>query len=263
MQKPLIGITAGEIYNLQHPWAPPVHGQAHTYVDSVIRAGGIPIIIPLTRDQSILHDIISRLDGVLMSGGNDMNPNLYGEEPRANLDAISDLRDFTDRCVLANALERNLPILGICRGLQFINVYFGGTLYQDIPKDVPGAMDHRSSTAAKDLEHHAHNIKIEPDSKLHDIIKVDNIDTNSHHHQSVKNLGEGLRITARASDGVVEAIETDDDRFIICIQAHPESLGHTIPEWKRLFDAFIEKTKSGSNALKNYSMDPVPASAAI
>src|SRR5689334_307494 len=93
MHKPLIGITAGEIFNREHPWAPPVHGQSHTYVDSIIRSGGIPIIIPLTRDVTVLDDICSRLDGVLMSGGNDMNPNLYGEKPHAGLDAISDLRD--------------------------------------------------------------------------------------------------------------------------------------------------------------------------
>jgi putative glutamine amidotransferase len=244
MQKPLIGITSGEVFNREHPWAPAVLGQSHTYIDSVVRAGGIPIILPVTDDASVLTDICSRLDGLLMSGGNDLNPRLYGENPYDNLDELSDKRDRTEKVILEYALENDIPILGICRGLQYINVHFGGTLYQDIPSDIPGAMDHRSSTKAQNFEHHAHAITIDEDSKLYDIMQLEAIDTNSHHHQSVKEIGEGLRITARAEDGVVEAIESDDDRFIICIQAHPESLGREIPEWSRLFDAFIEKSRA-------------------
>lgn len=243
MHKPLIGVTAGEVVNHDRPWAPIVQGQMHTYIETIIKGGGIPIILPLTKDLETLNALCAKIDGLLMSGGNDINPQLYGESPHVNLEEPSALRDNNERHLFKNAQEIGLPILAICRGLQFINVYNGGNLYQDIKSDLPNALNHESSTQAHDLTHHAHNIHIDKTSKLYKILGTDIIMTNSHHHQSIKDIGEGLRVTARSEDGVIEAIESDDDRFIIGVQSHPETLTQTIPDWAKLFEAFIVAAK--------------------
>lgn len=239
-QKPLIGVTAGEIYNRDHPWAPVVHGQGHTYLDTVIRAGGIPVILPITLDGTVLDTLCERIDGLLMSGGNDITPSLYGEERYQETRDNSETRDKTEKRLLDTFLQTEKPLLAVCRGMQFLNVYQGGTLYQDIKKDLPKALNHESSTDAEVFNHIAHTIAIEDNTKLRQILEVAEIDTNTHHHQAIKKLGTGLRVTARAEDDVIEAIETDDDRFIIGIQAHPESLGGVLPVWDRLFKAFID-----------------------
>ena len=251
MQKPLIGVTAGEIYNRDYPWAPVTHGQRHTFLDSVIRAGGAPIITPLTKDREVLHQIADRLDGLLLSGGNDIHPKQYGEEPYETLIDLSDLRDETEKFLLKHALEKGIPILGLCRGHQFINIYFGGTLYQDLPRDLPEAMDHEHSNKEENIEHKAHIIEIEKGSKLHNLLGEDKVYTNTHHHQAVKELGKGLRITARSDkDGVIEGIETDDNRFIIGIQGHPESLNKAVPVWENLFAGFVDAARSGTLVAK-------------
>lgn len=242
MDKPLIGVTAGEVFNRDRPWSPVTYGQTHTYTDAIIHAGGIPVIIPLTFDKSVLKSICEKLDGLLLSGGNDIHPQVYGQKPYDMLVDLSDLRDSTDTYVLEQALKRDLPILAICRGMQMLNVYYGGDLYQDIPTDLPDATDHESSTKAENTKHEAHNIAISPDSKLCAILRTTSITTNSHHHQAVKNLGKNLKVTAVAPDGIIEGLETDDNRFIVAVQSHPESLIHTQPEWQQLFKAFIDKS---------------------
>lgn len=243
MQKPLIGLTAGEIYNRQETWSPVTYGQSYTYIDSIIRAGGIPIIIPLTTDKSVLDDICSRLDGLVLSGGNDVSPELYGAEPYEETVETSTLRDATDIHILKTMKAANKPILAICRGMQILNVEAGGTLYQHIPTDVPSAQDHKQSSHEKDITYLAHPISIEPNTKLANILGQTLIDTNTHHHQSVKDLGTGLRITARAADGIVEGIETNGDRFIIGVQSHPEALGLIRPDWGKLFTALVDQAR--------------------
>lgn len=242
MKKPIIGVTAGEIRNYRYPWAALVHGQRHTFIDAVIRAGGAPIILPLSNDHEVIDRMSEQLDGLMLSGGNDIHPNTYGEEPYDDLFDLSILRDRVEGRLLDNAIKRNIPVIGICRGMQFINIHNGGTLYQDIVKDLPHALDHELSTKAKTEEHRAHHVHIEKDSKLYSLVGKDILDTNTHHHQAIKKLGDGLKIAAKSPDGIVEAIETDDDRFIIGVQGHPESLHQIEPTWEKLFKAFIEKS---------------------
>lgn len=239
MSKPLIGITAGEIYNREHPWAPVTYGQSCTYIESIIEAGGVPVVFPLTNNPEILEPLCELVDGLLMSGGNDVNPELYGEKPYRKALDPSFLRDNTEKIVFDKYLPTGKPVLAICRGMQFLNVYKGGSLYQDIKKDLPDALNHESSTEAKDIARRAHAISIDPTSKLGKIMQLTSLDTNTHHHQAIKELGEGLIVTSRSEDGVIEAIETDDNQFVIAIQSHPESLGNSIPEWDKLFKAFV------------------------
>lgn len=239
MKRPLIGITSGEIYNREYPFAPVAYGQMHTYIDMVIKAGGLPLVMPLTTDRQTITQLCEHMDGLLLSGGNDVNPSMYNEKAYKKALDPSGLRDLTEKRILEDILQTDKPILGICRGMQFINVYFGGSLYQDIKIDLPDALNHESSSDAKDTEHKAHAIYIEQDCKLSKILETMKIETNTHHHQAIKKLGNGLRITAQSDDGVVEALETDDDRFIIGVQAHPESLQRVVPGWVKLFEAFV------------------------
>lgn len=239
MRRPLIGISAGEVRNYLYPWAPPIHGQGHTYIDSIIRAGGLPVIIPISDDPDIIADICERIDGLLLSGGNDINPELYKEKACSATVNISPFRDTSDSHTLKAMLDTRKPVLAICRGMQFLNIHQGGTLYQDIASDVPDAADHQSSTLAKSLTHRAHTLEIDKTSKLAKHLKTTRLETNTHHHQAIKELGGGLVVTARSEDGIIEVIESDDDRFIIGVQSHPESLSEAIPEWHRLFKAFV------------------------
>jgi putative glutamine amidotransferase len=239
MQKPLIGISAGAVRNYLYPWAPHIYGQSHTYVDSIIRAGGLPVILPLSDDPSVIANLCAKIDGLLLSGGNDIGPELYKEEACSNTVNTSLLRDSSDFHTLQNILGASKPVLAICRGMQFLNVYKGGTLYQHIASDLPEATNHESSTEAKELEHIAHTLEIDDTSKLTGFLKTTRLETNTHHHQAIKSLGEGLLVSARSEDGIIEAIESADDRFVIGIQSHPESLGRAIPGWNNLFKAFI------------------------
>lgn len=247
MQKPLIGVTSGEVFNRDYPWSPVTYGQRHTFIDAVVDGGGVPIILPLTKDTKVIDEISDRLDGLLLSGGNDIHPIMYGEKPGGRLLEPSHLRDGVEKQLLKNALQKDTPILGLCRGMQLINVYNGGTLYQDIETDLRGKVNHESSNIARDIKHRAHHITIDKDSKLYKIVGLESVDVNTHHHQAIKKLGKGIRVTAVSPDGIIEAIETDDDRFIIGIQAHPESLGSVIPDWDKLFVAFAE---AAANSVK-------------
>lgn len=243
--KPLIGVTAEEIKNQIRPWGPTLHGQNHTYADAIIRAGGIPVIVPLTTDRSVLHELNQRLDGLLLAGGRDINPRLYKQKPAPTTDAASDLRDSTEIYLLQQALDNQKPVLAICRGMQLLNVACGGNLYQDIATELKTAVDHQSSTRAKDHAHLAHALRIEPESKLASVLGIHHIDANSHHHQAVKRLGNGLAAVAWTEDGIIEAIESIDDSFVFGIQAHPESLeAKAEPQWQKLFGAFVRTAQA-------------------
>lgn len=243
MTKPLIGITAGEIINKERPLAPVTYGQTHTYIDSIIKSGGIPIILPLTTDIDTLAQLANKLDGLVLAGGNDVNPERYNEQPYATTGFTSDLRDDTEYTLLKLALKQNIPVLAICRGMQLLNVYNGGTLYQHIPHDLDTSVAHQVIDPNDDPLHTAHSITIQADTKLHSILQADVVSVNSYHHQAIKELGSNLQITARCTeDGIIEGIETTDDRFIVGIQCHPESITEAVPNWKLLFDEFIHRS---------------------
>lgn len=244
---PLIGITSGEIVNHEHPWSPVVYGQSHFYIDAVINAGGVPVILPMTHHTKILHDLYTRLDGILFAGGNDINPRYYHEERSPKVEHLSELRDTVELRLLHWMLQDHKPLLAICRGMQLVNVGLGGTLHQHIPDDIPGALNHTDSTDIKNVAHKAHKLHINDDSKLAQILKSDNIYANTHHHQAVKELGAGLQAVAYASDGVIEAIESPAYPNFIGVQCHPESLEvEAEPKWRHLFDWFVQEAKKST-----------------
>lgn len=240
--KPLIGTTTGEIVNKIEPWAPFSYGQTHYYSDAVIAAGGVPVLIPFMPDDA-LRQVYDRLDGVLFAGGNDVNPRLYGEEPRAYTVDISEERDRQESVLFDWVIADNKPLFAICRGMQLLNVRIGGDLYQDLTQEMPGAANHVLSTHRQDSMFIAHHLRVAPDSKLAQIIGADSIDANTHHHQGIKTLAHGLRAVAWSEDGLIEAVEHPDLAFGMGVQCHPESLGIIDGKWAAVFRAFVAASK--------------------
>jgi len=209
------------------------------YEESIRRAGGDPWVVESGANPAA--DVIRRAGGILLAGGGDVNPALFGETPHPAFDAAESGRDDYEIELIRLAMERHMPLLAICRGIQVLNVAMGGTLVQDIPSELPGTLEHKLAVpphAAYDL---AHEIWIEKDSLLSRVAgeERETRDVNSRHHQSVKELGEGFITTATAPDGVIEAIEDPSRRFCLGVQWHPENFYRT-GEFRALFEGFVE-----------------------
>lgn len=236
--KPLIGISCGTFYD--RAWCPPSFGHRQTYVDAILRAGGAPTLIPPVQDEATLRALYERLDGVLLAGGGDIEPTHYGDEPHAQLGTLDRLRDVAELPMARWATAEGKPVLGICRGVQVINVALGGSLWQDIPSQIESDLKHNLSYEREDWTHLAHEMRIAPDSQLHALLGVDSMLINSLHHQSVRQIAPGLRAVAWAPDGVVEALEGTGDSFLLGVQCHPEALQASADErWQAVFAAFV------------------------
>ena len=237
----MIAINSVEIPSRVAPWAPPAYGQSHTYADAVVRAGGIPLIVPQINDQLALRKLYEQCDGLLLCGGDDVGPSVYNAKKSPLTKCSPEWCDKQELQLLKWALADGKPVLGICRGMQLINVALGGTLHQDIASDLPAASDHQLSEHRKDFRLLAHRLNISPGSRLAAILDTNGIDANSLHHQAVNKLGNGLVVTARTEDKVVEAIELPGTDFVIGVQSHPESLeAETEPAWRSLFIGFVK-----------------------
>lgn len=245
--KPVIGISSDEVQNKHFPWHQTTYGQCRTYTDAVFRAGGIPVIIPPTEKPATFSRLVEKLDGLLLAGGVDINPLLYGESQHPETKLVSKIRDKTELYLLEKFLEADKPVFGICRGMQLINVYYGGTLHQDIPSELTTHLDHQGSTHAKDSSLVVHQIRIEAGTKVSNILNATSIDVNSCHHQAIKKLGHGLEAVAWAEDSIIEAIEDKNSDFVLGIQAHPEALeGSTVPEWQKMFKSFVRASQESA-----------------
>ncbi|HEX5689903.1 MAG TPA: gamma-glutamyl-gamma-aminobutyrate hydrolase family protein, partial [Roseiflexaceae bacterium] len=192
--------------------------------------------------EEVMRALYERLDGLLLSGGGDIDPVHYGEAPIAELGVTDPLRDTVELWLARWAAEDGKPILGICRGLQMLNVALGGTLYQDIPAQLDSELVHDSSYTRQDWTYMAHDLRLEPDSKLAQLFGTTNFSTNSLHHQSLNRLAPELRAVGWAPDGVVEAVEGRNGHFMLGVQCHPEALqGTADPRWQALFREFVEQ----------------------
>jgi putative glutamine amidotransferase len=231
--KPLIGITMDaqdlEVYS-KYPW----YALRENYCSSIGDEGGIPF--PLTHDLNLVEDYISLIDGlVITGGGHDVDPALYGEKDVHPTVKLKPKRTTFEMALAKKALELDIPILGICGGMQLLNVALGGTLIQHIPDESPHYLNHKQT----DPRHHpTHMVKIYEDTLLHRLMRVEELSVNSIHHQGVKVIAPGMNVCAVAPDGLIEAIEAPDCRFCLGLQWHPEYLINS-PE-KALFKAFIE-----------------------
>ncbi len=212
---------------------------ADDYVKAVERAGGVPVILPITRDINNILPILDILDGILFTGGSDIDPLKYGDMPQHNLGSICPERDVQELTLAQKALyEMEIPILGICRGHQLINVASGGTLYYDLNTQLPDVMCHTSFHAPK--YHTAHDAQIIAGTKMHEIFSREVIGVNSYHHQSIDVLGKDFIVSMAAKDGIIEAMEKPGDRFVVSVQWHPEMMIDRNPNYIQLFKAFIE-----------------------
>ena len=210
------------------------------YIQSVLRAGAAPAVLPLTEDEHVQIALLTRLDGLLLSGGPDVDPVLYGEEKLPCCGEILAVRDAMELSLFRKALKSGLPVLGICRGLQVMNVALGGTLYQDIATQLPGAIKHPRHDTPRDK---VHEVTVTEHSGLHRITGLTQFGVNSRHHQGVKRLANGLAATAYSEDGLIEAFEYPAEKFVMAVQWHPESLSDRYPEAQAIFNAFAEACK--------------------
>jgi putative glutamine amidotransferase len=242
VQRPVIGLSCDW---LDSPTGPR-HSIRDSYVSAIINAGGLPLIIPATNDQTVLYALYRMLDGLLFTGGADIDPAVYGESLTGTEEnGISAERDAAELRLAGWALGDDLPVLGICRGHQLLNVAAGGTLYQDIPADLPGSpVDHRGSTYTDDRGLLTHQVRLEPGCRLAAIFGATEIAVNSLHHQGVKQPGKGLRVVGSGPDGLAEALEGPQHRWLYTVQWHPEELWQKQAAAGNLFKAFVEAAAS-------------------
>lgn len=238
MTRPVIGITCTNVG--ASPDRPAVYRLNQAYVRAVAQAGGAPVLLPASGDLDALRAAFESLDGLLFPGGADIQPETYGHPRHPNLGAVDPELDEIELALARWALAEEKPILGVCRGQQLINVAAGGTLFQDISSEIADALPHR----VEPRDQLAHGIEVEPASRLAGLLGATTVEVNSLHHQAVRDVAPGFRMTARAPDGVIEGIEKPDHFFALAVQFHPEELvpGHAPSE--RLFLGFIAAAAS-------------------
>jgi putative glutamine amidotransferase len=242
MRKPIIGINSDRVIKPETPYSHSiVESLSNCYVESIVKAGGIPIILPIISDEESIRKQIELLDGVLLSGGLDVNPLLYNEEPSPKLGCIFPDKDNFDISIVKIACELKKPVLAICRGQQILNVAFGGTLYQDLSYMEGCYIKHHQQS--KDGAA-THTLDITPNSILHGILG-NSIISNTFHHQAIKELALGFKVTAYSKDKVIEAIEKYDEDFVVGVQFHPEIMtAYNDNNMLKLFEAFINASSS-------------------
>lgn len=239
MKAPIIGITGDitftkfylDFWNYRS-------GINDAYIRTVERGNAIPLILPVSK-PIYASKIISNIDGLILSGGNDVSPFNYNEEPIDKLTSIDPSRDDFELALLKEAISNDKPVLCICRGAQMLNILFGGTLYQDTSCNKNFTLQHFQKS---DPAIPVHKIKTKQDSFINSILG-DEISVNSIHHQMIKKLGDGLEATATSSDGVIEAIELKDSKFTVGIQWHPEIMAKSNIRMQNIFNEFIIKSK--------------------
>lgn len=240
--KPLIGITASLDFEQTRDGFLGYLRQyvSKDYTEAVIKAGGIPVILPILQDQAAAADMIPRLDGLILSGGADVSPLIFNEEPRIKLSRTQIVRDRSELWILEEATRIGVPILGICRGFQLLNSYFGGNLYQDQSEGEHLYIKHSFECLPGDP---AHSITTEEGSLMRELIG-EQVLVNSHHHQVLDRIADRFKVTAVAPDGAAEAIELKTgDQFILGVQFHPEMMLRDYPEFLPIFSALMEEAK--------------------
>lgn len=232
-KKPVIGCVPLVDYGRESLWMLP------GYFDGIVDAGGVPVMLPLTDDLEAERVLVDGIDGLLVTGGQDLEPVTYGErgpEAGALCGELSRERDRMELRLIPLAVEAGLPVLGICRGIQALNVALGGTLWQDLPKQYPSDVVHHGTPP---YELPTHEVEVLARTPLAELVGAGTLPVNSYHHQAVRELGDGLRVMATAPDGVIEAIWRPESRFFWGVQWHPE-LSRVVDESSRkIFSAFV------------------------
>lgn len=251
MHKPLIGIASDIVHR---------DGQRDrafvytTYIESLKRAGAVPVLIPPQPENAA--DVIDNLDGILLAGGDDCDPAEYGEEQHSSCELMDPRRQENDVSLARLARERGVPTLGICLGVQVMNVAAGGTLIQDIDSAIETDIDHVSEPS----DRHRHDVLVDAATKLGGILGARELNVNSSHHQAVGRVAEGLRVTAHAPDGIVEGLEDPSHPFYLGVQWHPEDMPGE-PSATALLGAFVEAARKHAAQKERASMQMSPVGA--
>ncbi|MEF3330244.1 gamma-glutamyl-gamma-aminobutyrate hydrolase family protein [Oceanobacillus oncorhynchi] len=234
--KPIIGLTASmEIDGMEYK-------MNLRNVRAIEKAGGIPVILPYYSDYQEIAALLDKLDGLYLPGGYDIDPSLFQEEPNPALGTIIPERDRLERKIIPYFLEKDKPVLGVCRGCQILNVVTGGSMYQDLDSQYPKQLIQHTQKAG--FHHRSHAVKITPASLLEKLVQASEIKVNSYHHQANRSLGKDFMISAVAGDGVMEAFESKIHRFVLGVQWHPEGMIHLENDPSlSIYKGFIEACK--------------------
>jgi len=240
--KPVIGIISGLTdISTDSPFKGcKMHSCVSSYIDAIEKNDGIPLLIPVLKnfDSDTISSILKKIDGLLIPGGIDVNPKLYNEKVSSKCGNFNDVYNIFQLSILKTAFSINLPILGICRGIQLINVSLGGSLYQDNSlRPENSIINHRCLENCQDP---IHTICIKKDTLMYEIFEQTSINVNSIHHQSIKTLGHNLTVSAISEDNVIETVENKNKKFLLAVQFHPEVLRIKHPEMNKIFSAFIK-----------------------
>ncbi len=249
--RPLVGIPCQA--DFRDGSKRPIYGNNRAYVHAVEDAGGISVLIPMLNDVNLLEALLARLDGLLLSGGGDIDFSRYHAEPHPLLGSIDTQLDELEFSLARLALEKNIPILGVCRGMQLLNIVCGGTLYQDLRDEYAGSMEH----CRRELPRNSviHTVHIVAGSRMEKILGTNEVWINSLHHQAIKLPGSNVHISGWAEDGVAEFMEVVDRRFVVGVQGHPEEIYASESAYARLFAAFV---KACSMRGANFVVEKLP-----
>ncbi len=232
--RPLIALTSCLDRPDRTAWIRP------EYIASVLRAGGLPVMLPVTEDREALLQTLARCDGLLLTGGEDVEPARWGGSDPQGLADFSRERDDTEFCLTAEALRRDLPLLAVCRGVQVLNAFRGGSLWIDLPTEKPSAIAHRQAAPGPQP---THTVRVLPETPLRAVCGREELQVNSLHHQAIRTPGDGLRVMAEAPDGVVEAVWLPEARFVFGVQWHPELMAAADAASAGIFEALVGAAK--------------------
>lgn len=237
MKKPLVGVTPLIDHQLNSYWMIP------GYMDATVEAGGIPVMLPFKVSREDVAQLVASLDGIILTGGPDIDPAYFGEEKKETCNPPLVERDELEHMYIEEALAQNKAIFAICRGHQYLNVLLGGTLYQDIPTEVASDVEH-SMVPPYDIARH--RVKLVEGAPLREIFHKELLYVNSYHHQSIKELAPGLKAMAYSPDGLIEAYYKPDHPFIWGVQWHPEFMFRAYEEQTEIFKAFVRSMSHGN-----------------
>ncbi len=206
------------------------------YMKGIEEAGGIPVMLPLTTDEEDIRTFAETFDGFLFTGGQDVNPAVYGEKAESVCGKPCDERDQMEKLLFAEILGLDKPVFGICRGIQLFNTLLGGTLYQDLPSQRHSDINHKQKPP---YDQPVHLVTIEKEGPLYSIFHAETLPVNSYHHQAIKILSDQLVCAAKAEDGLIEAVYMPGKRWVIAVQWHPEFIFHRDPAHFKLFQEFV------------------------
>lgn len=234
MKRPMIGVVPLVDEERESYWMLP------GYMKGIEKAGGIPVMLPLTLDEMIIEQLVQAMDAFLFTGGQDVSPSIYGETALPECGAPCGLRDRMEGMLLNAVLKLDKPILGICRGIQFLNAALGGTLYQDLPTQHTSRVEHHQSPP---YDIPVHFVRICQNTPLHTLLQIDELCVNSYHHQAVRELSPKLKAMAVSEDGLTEAVYMPDKKFVWAVQWHPEFSFEKDDASRRIFEVFVEATE--------------------